>query len=172
MADQVSVAPNKTPNLTNDVSQISIKILNSAPMARIQPAPPHSAVPVKARTLLIHANTILLTSYPDTYTGCAWYGDDYCTKSCPSDKILITQRSEIEDLQIEQGLPGGYDECVTGYLKYCCDPPTATTDWPVSPTDLFEYPDTTHVSYEYVKEDSSYDDCMSILTALISHTNY
>ncbi|OBT52519.1 hypothetical protein VE04_06299 [Pseudogymnoascus sp. 24MN13] len=95
---------------------------------------------------------------PNTYTGCAWYGDDYCTKSCPSDKILITQRSEIEDLQIEQGLPGGYDECVTGYLKYCCDPPTATTDWPVSPTDLFEYPDTTHVSYEYVKEDSSYDD--------------
>lgn len=120
---------------------------------------------MKAGTLLNHDSTPLLTRHPDTYTGCAWYGDDYCTKSCPSDKILITQRSEIEDIQIEGGLPGGYDECVTGYLKYCCDPPTATTDWPVSPTDLFEYPDTTHVSYEYVTEETSNIDGVFMLAS-------
>lgn len=121
---------------------------------------------MKASTLLSTC-TPLLTSYLDTYTDCAWYGDGYCTKSCPRDKILITQRSEIENTQIEGGLPGGYDECVTVYLKYCCDPPTATTDWPVGPTDLFEYPDTTHVSYEYVTEETSNSDGVFILASTL-----
>ncbi|KAF8862271.1 hypothetical protein BDZ45DRAFT_723387 [Acephala macrosclerotiorum] len=72
----------------------------------------------------------------DTYTGCACYGGDYCTSSCPSDKILITQRSEIENTTIEGSR-----------LGLACQP-----------TDLFTYPDTTHVSHEYAIEETSNDD--------------
>lgn len=97
---------------------------------------------------------IVANLFPDTYTGCAWYDGDYCTRSCPSDKILVTQRSEIDDNLYE----GDYVECLEGYVKLCCDPPSSTSDWPVDPNDIFEYPDEDNVSWYYNVEETSNDD--------------
>ncbi|KUI70319.1 Chitotriosidase-1 [Cytospora mali] len=88
----------------------------------------------------------------DTYKNCEWLADDYCTDSCPSDKVLITQRQEVVNIAKEDD----YYDCLKGYVKLCCDPPDATTDWPVDPAYLFEDADEDDVSWYYnVEEDSN-----------------
>lgn len=98
----------------------------------------------------------MLTRIPyictDTYKNCEWLADDYCTESCPSDKVLVTQRQEVVNLAMESD----YYDCLDGYVKLCCDPPDATSDWPVDPADLFEDPDEDNVSwYDNVEETSN-----------------
>ncbi|PYH81931.1 hypothetical protein BO82DRAFT_414323 [Aspergillus uvarum CBS 121591] len=84
----------------------------------------------------------------DTYEGCAWYG---CSDSCPSSKVLITQRTEIF-----QG--GKSTACNTGQNKLCCDPPSGSSSWLVDPKYLFKYPDEENVSYDYTVQASSNDE--------------
>jgi hypothetical protein len=42
--------------------------------------------------------------------------------------------------------------------KLCCDPPAATSDAPVDPKDLFEYPDEDNFSYYYNPEATANDE--------------
>ncbi|KAJ5918124.1 hypothetical protein N7454_010499 [Penicillium verhagenii] len=84
----------------------------------------------------------------DTYEGCTWYG---CSDSCPSSKVLITQRSELFQ-------DGESITCATGQNKLCCDPPSGSNSWPVDPKYLFEYPDENNVSYDYTVQESSNDE--------------
>ncbi|KAJ5658730.1 CAZyme family GH18, partial [Penicillium longicatenatum] len=88
----------------------------------------------------------------DTLKNCDWYG---CNDSCPSDKVLITQRSNlvIRALSSEEDF-----DCDSGMQKLCCDPPAATSDAPVDPKDLFEYPDENNFSYYYNPEATANDE--------------
>ncbi|KAK9413532.1 hypothetical protein SUNI508_11854 [Seiridium unicorne] len=93
----------------------------------------------------------------NTYKNCEWLADDYCTDTCPSDKVLITER---------QSIVNGNDDtdtmsCSDGYVKLCCDPPESTTNLPVDPAYLFEYPDDDDVSYYYNVEESNNEDATS-----------
>lgn len=99
-------------------------------------------------------NTLKLTT-PDTYKNCDWH---FCD-TCPSDKVLITRRTEV-DLLINNN---NHWECGNGvghapYNSFCCDPPSASRNRPVDPADLFEYPDEDHVMYYYDVEKTSNDD--------------
>uniref|UniRef100_A0A093VIR1 chitinase n=2 Tax=Talaromyces marneffei PM1 TaxID=1077442 RepID=A0A093VIR1_TALMA len=77
----------------------------------------------------------------DTYKNCEWHYCDYC----PSDKVLITRRMEI-DFFLNEGYYSRCGDTSTGalYNSFCCDPPSASENRPVDPADLFEYPDEDH----------------------------
>ncbi|KAL3703111.1 hypothetical protein TMatcc_010299 [Talaromyces marneffei ATCC 18224] len=91
----------------------------------------------------------------DTYKNCEWHYCDYC----PSDKVLITRRMEI-DFFLNEGYYSRCGDTSTGalYNSFCCDPPSASENRPVDPADLFEYPDEDHVMYSYEVEKTSNDD--------------
>jgi hypothetical protein len=111
--------------------------------------PLHSAVPQK---VIFHYQCIVeLTDWLDTYKNCAWYS---CDDTCPSDKVLITQRTQIDAWDEVSG----FKECSSGYEKWCCDPPSESGTWPVDPKDIFKYPDEDDVSYYYKVEESSNDE--------------
>nr|WBV74231.1 putative chitinase [Pestalotiopsis kenyana] len=90
----------------------------------------------------------------DTYKNCEWKDGDYCTDTCPSNKVLVTQRPSI----VNSGDDSDTKSCSDGYVKLCCDPPDATTNFPVDPADLFEYPDEENTSYYYNVEETSNDE--------------
>ncbi|KAL4924010.1 uncharacterized protein BDV17DRAFT_295821 [Aspergillus undulatus] len=84
----------------------------------------------------------------DTYKNCDWY---FCDQECPSDKVLITQRTEIDSwVQLHN-----FSTCLTGYNKWCCDPPSGSDVWPVDPEDIFEYPDEDNIMYYYKVEENA-----------------
>ncbi|RMJ27114.1 Glycosyl hydrolases family 18 [Aspergillus sp. HF37] len=84
----------------------------------------------------------------DTYKNCDWYS---CDESCPSDKVLVTKRSQINKL----GTNHVYSTCLTGYNKYCCDPPSGPSVWPVNPAYLFENPDRDDIMYYYKVQENA-----------------
>ncbi|KAJ5204380.1 bacteriodes thetaiotaomicron symbiotic chitinase, partial [Penicillium cinerascens] len=91
----------------------------------------------------------------DTYKNCDWHFCDYC----PSDKVLITRRMEV-DFLLNEGIYWrcGGESTGAPYNSFCCDPPSASEDRPVDPADLFEYPDEDNVMYYYEVEKTSNDD--------------
>lgn len=104
----------------------------------------------------------------DTYKNCEWKDGDYCTETCPSDKVMITQRPGIVNPDDDTDTK----TCSDGFVKLCCDPPDATTDFPVDPEDLFEYPDDDDVSYYYNVEENSNNEGkppVILATMLTSH---
>ncbi|KAJ5672187.1 hypothetical protein N7507_001314 [Penicillium longicatenatum] len=90
----------------------------------------------------------------NTYKNCEWYG---CSDSCPSSKILITQRTKIYSITEE----GNDSVCSSGTNKLCCDPPNGANSSPVDPKDLFTYPDEDDVSYYYNVQATSNEDSTS-----------
>ncbi|OKL57184.1 hypothetical protein UA08_07332 [Talaromyces atroroseus] len=64
--------------------------------------------------------------------------------------VLITQRSTLVD-------DGSTTTCSSGFNKLCCDPPDASTSWPVNPKDLFEYMED-DISYYYDVQKTSNDE--------------
>jgi hypothetical protein len=68
--------------------------------------------------------------------------------------VLITQRPGIVNPDDDSDTKS----CSDGYVKLCCDPPDATSSFPVPPEDLFEYADDDHTSYYYSVEENSNDE--------------
>ncbi|KAJ5666170.1 uncharacterized protein N7477_008618 [Penicillium maclennaniae] len=87
---------------------------------------------------------------------CSWTtcGNYSCNDSCPNDKALITQRTEIYSITVE----GDDSVCSSGTNKLCCDPPNGANNFPVNPEDLFTYPDEDNISYYYSVEATSNSD--------------
>ncbi|EEA19154.1 bacteriodes thetaiotaomicron symbiotic chitinase, putative [Talaromyces marneffei ATCC 18224] len=104
----------------------------------------------------------------DTYKNCEWHYCDYC----PSDKVLITRRMEI-DFFLNEGYYSRCGDTSTGalYNSFCCDPPSASENRPVDPADLFEYPDEDHVMYSYEVEKTSNDDVVADNTSATNNEN-
>ena len=120
--------------------------------------PPHIRFPSgpvlrKVRYFLPFQTFFSNTDILDTYKNCNW---EKCVQSCPSDKVLITQRSSIT-------LNGTYidSECPNSMNMMCCEPPGGADDAPVDPEDLFKYPDEDDVSYYYNVEKSNNDEGLS-----------
>lgn len=99
----------------------------------------------------------LIVSITNTYKNCEWKDGDYFTDTCPSNKVLITQRPSIVSGDDDTDTKS----CSDSYVKLCCDPPESTSNLPVNPADLFEYPDNNDVSYYYNVEETSNDRGMS-----------
>ncbi|KAJ5094625.1 CAZyme family GH18, partial [Penicillium angulare] len=83
--------------------------------------------------------------YNSGYQDCEWTS---CTESCPSDKVVLTQRSALINGSTPHYCNGD------GLYKLCCDPPTPTANPPVDPSAAFEYPDEKNYSYYLKWEDT------------------
>ncbi|OBT62696.1 hypothetical protein VE03_07107 [Pseudogymnoascus sp. 23342-1-I1] len=93
----------------------------------------------------------------DTYKNCEWLDGDYCTDTCPSDKVMITQRPAILNPDDDSDTKS----CSDGFVKLCCDPPDATNNFPVNPDYIFEYPDEDNTSWYYNVEQDANDEADS-----------
>lgn len=79
--------------------------------------------------------------------------------TCPSNKVMITQRPAI----LNQDDDSDTKSCSDGFVKLCCDPPDATNNFPVDPDYLFEYPDEDNTSWYYNVEQDANDEGMHLL---------